>query len=180
MCSAHLVVCGLGRDDRPMALPPVPPDLPPDEAQVHEEVCAWFQAVEGPGLGRVVAGELRTVGEGCHDRLPRWSPDGRRLAYLTDRGGGHRPAVVWTAPDLPQAVTPGPSLPGTPELLDWPPDGTSLLVVVREDERPPGEGAWYDARLVLVPVDGSEPVPVLTSDVQIGRPSASPSGGRDG
>jgi dipeptidyl aminopeptidase/acylaminoacyl peptidase len=242
---------------------------------VHEEVRAWFEAVEGPGLGRVVAGwdprvtpdgrtlaftafrraaldeggrttiglvdtatgEVRTVGEGCHDRLPRWSPDGRRLAYLTDRGGGHRPAVVWTAPDLPEAVVPGPSLSGTPETVEWSPDGTRLLVVVREDEhapgpswwprvdRPsapvgwrhlqvvevatgqprrvsaegwtvweavwagpaaiaavvsagPGEGAWYDARLVSIPLDGSEHRTVLTSDVQIGRPSASPSGRR--
>ena len=258
-----------------MALPPVPTGLPPDEARVHEEVRAWFEAVEGPGVGRVVAGwdpqvtpdgrtlaftgfrraaldeggrttigllytatgALRTVGQGCHDRLPRWSPDGRRLACLTDRGGGHEPAVAWTAPDLPEAVVPGPELPGTPEALDWSPDGTRLLVVVGEDEpqpgsswwprvdRPsaprgwrhlqvvdvttgrarrvseegwtvweavwagpaavaavvsagPGEGAWYDARLVLVPVDGSGCRTILTSDVQIGRPSASPSGRR--
>jgi dipeptidyl aminopeptidase/acylaminoacyl peptidase len=89
-------------------------------------------------------GELRTVGRGEHDRLPRWAPDGR-LAYLSDQDGEpHR--VVWTAPDDLTSVTVGPQLPGAPELLDWSPAGGRLLVVVAEPGRaavPEGQPSWW-------------------------------------
>jgi dipeptidyl aminopeptidase/acylaminoacyl peptidase len=91
------------------------------------------------------SGELRTIGEGCHDWLPRWSPDGTRLAYLSDRAEPHVQQVVWTAPGAFETLVGGPELPGTPEQLDWSPDGGRLLVVVREDDTPKvaGNPSWW-------------------------------------
>jgi len=101
------------------------------------DVQAWFDAVEGPGLGTVGAalepavptdgsrlavtaltrvsldeplrtrvtlvdlatGQLVPVGTGVHDRSPRWSPDGRRLAWLTDGGTSGRSLPAWTTPE---------------------------------------------------------------------------------
>jgi len=69
---------------------------------------------------------------------PRWSPDGRTLAFVADHGTRHR-AVPWTI-----AITPGgpageprrlPSPPGIAEHLRFSPDGGRLLVVMA------GEGA---------------------------------------
>ncbi|MFC0680264.1 S9 family peptidase [Lysobacter korlensis] len=190
------------------------------------------------------SGELRTIGEGCHDRLPRWSPDGTRLAYLSDRAKKHVQQVVWTAPGDPELLTHGPQLQGVPEHLEWSPAGDRLLVTVREEEsatrpgapswwpkvdRPaapagwrqlqvidvasgaarrisapgwtvweavwagpeivaivstaPGEEAWYRAQLVRFDVGAGDAGPVEpralhTSDVHLGRPSASPAGSR--
>jgi dipeptidyl aminopeptidase/acylaminoacyl peptidase len=189
------------------------------------------------------SGELRTLGPGRHDHLPRWSPDGRWLAFLSDGQQQHGERLVWTAPNEPDSLTYGPELPGVPEFLDWSPTGDRLLVVVREEEvameggqswwpkvdRPtaptgwrhlyvvdvatgrarrvsahgwtvweavwagddtvaavvssgPGEEAWYQAELMLFSVTDSgepqQPQPIHATDVQLGRPSASPSGRR--
>jgi len=188
--------------------------------------------------------DLRLVGPGCHDHLPRWSPDGHRLAYLTD-GVKHRShQLVWTAPDEPGSLTFATELPGAPESFDWSADGSRLLVVVREDEVAapqapswwpkvdrsgaptgwrhlyvvvvatgrarrvsahgwtvweavwagsdtiaavvscePGEAAWYHAHLALFPVsrqidEPHAPDVLYATDLQIGRPPASPSGRR--
>ena len=163
--------------------PPIADGLSPDEQRVHRDTWEWFTAVEGPGLGRVVAGwdpdvthdgrtlaftglrrdsldarsrtsialvdtasgALRTIGDGSHDRGARWSPDGRRLAYLSDRVKPHDQRVVWTAVEDPGAITEAPELPGVPEFLAWAPSGDRLMVIVREEEPAAGEGrpSWW-------------------------------------
>jgi dipeptidyl aminopeptidase/acylaminoacyl peptidase len=66
------------------------------------------------------------------DRTPRWSPDGHRLAFLSDQGtpGRHRPWL--TDPDT-GTTTAGPTLPGTAEYLAWSPDSRRILVGVVGD-----------------------------------------------
>ena len=91
------------------------------------------------------SGELRTIGKGCHDWQPRWSPDGTRLAYLSDRAEPHVQQVVWTAPGDLEALTQGPPLPGVPEQLH--------LVTRRRTAargRPRGGGPCPHGRSVLV------------------------------
>jgi dipeptidyl aminopeptidase/acylaminoacyl peptidase len=101
----------------------------------------WIAAADGGAPARQI-----TVGS-RNDTMPRWSPDGRMLAFLSDRGavmqaggGGAKPGEakepeeggtqVWLLPfadggearqltDLPRDV----------EGLDWSPDGARLVVV---------------------------------------------------
>ncbi|MDQ4138403.1 MAG: S9 family peptidase [Actinomycetota bacterium] len=262
---------------------PIANGLGPDERAVHQAAWEWFEAIEGPGLGRVSggsdpavtpdgrtlaftatrrmrldsrrqstiavvdtsSGELRTIGSGCHDWFPHWSPDGSRLAYLSDGAQPHEQRVVWTPAGDLEAVVAGPELPGVPERLQWSPDGDHLLAVVREEEAPrpkdgpswwptvnrpteptgwrqlqvidvatgtarrvsaqggtvweavgagpdriaaivsaaPGEEAWYRAKVGMfdvaaAPAMPQEPISLHTTEVHVGRPSASPSGAR--
>jgi len=88
----------------------------------------------GPSTSRVcivedgVATEL-TIWT-ANTRLPRWSPDGRTLAFTTDRrqGGIHQLALA----DRDRLHDPedGPVVPGTIEHLSWSPNGSRLLAVV--------------------------------------------------
>jgi dipeptidyl aminopeptidase/acylaminoacyl peptidase len=71
---------------------------------------------------------------GKSERSPEWSPDGRRLAVLSNRNGG-KPQVLMLSPDG-----------GTPVQLTtrkygvtafrWSPDGRSIAYLARDDEAP--------------------------------------------
>jgi dipeptidyl aminopeptidase/acylaminoacyl peptidase len=66
---------------------------------------------------------------GPADRSPRWSPDGRWLAFLRGQDG---PAQVWLLPVAggePRALT---DLPLGVSELSWSPDGTRLAVTAPE------------------------------------------------
>jgi dipeptidyl aminopeptidase/acylaminoacyl peptidase len=65
---------------------------------------------------------------GVSDRLPRWSPDGRTLAFLTDRDGSGSSQVCLAGED--GRVWQAPSVDGVVESLAWSPDGEQLLLGV--------------------------------------------------
>jgi len=82
-------------------------------------------------LARVADGELHLVTAGPHnDGAPRWSPDGRSLAFLSDRAerGVMQPYVL-VGSELGEARRVA-TLDGIAESLDWSPDGTRLLLGV--------------------------------------------------
>jgi dipeptidyl aminopeptidase/acylaminoacyl peptidase len=77
------------------------------------------------------SGDLREITGGPnHDHLPRWSPDGARLAFLSDRAsaGRFRPYLL-DAGQVSEA-TAAPEIDGTVEYLAWSPDGRSILLGV--------------------------------------------------
>jgi dipeptidyl aminopeptidase/acylaminoacyl peptidase len=77
------------------------------------------------------SGDLReATGGPHHDRLPKWSPDGSRLAFLSDRAepGRFQPYLL-EAGRVGEAQA-APEVEGTVEYLAWSPDGASVLLGV--------------------------------------------------
>lgn len=71
---------------------------------------------------------------GAHlDTSPCMSPDGRHVAFLSDRDGGTN---VWLLPTDGGEARRLTSLTGAVARLTWRPDGRALLVVHRPDDRP--------------------------------------------
>ncbi|HEX7890227.1 MAG TPA: S9 family peptidase [Ramlibacter sp.] len=98
--------------------------------------CIWSLPVEG-GSPRQL-----TRGPGL-DKSPRWSPDGRQLAFLSDRGGT---AAVHLLPhDGGEAGALG-SLPGAVSGLRWMPDANALVVTAAVPVDPDWRGARANGR----------------------------------
>ena len=128
----------------------------------------WIAAADGSSAARQL-----TVGS-KNDSTPRWSPDGRTLAFLSDRGavlqaggGGARPGKA-EAPDeggtqvwlLPFAdggeARPLTDLPKDTTAISWAPDGGRLCVVSgssstephKPPDRRPEDPPLPDTRLI--------------------------------
>jgi len=72
---------------------------------------------------------------------PAVSPDGRWIAFLSDRGGEGVETQVWIMPSdggEAEALT---KFPGGVEEFDWSPDSAHLAVVANDPERPQGAKA---------------------------------------
>jgi dipeptidyl aminopeptidase/acylaminoacyl peptidase len=108
-------------------------DVSPDGRRVAF-TGTGLQALEGGPRGRICVldletGELDEVTAGPNDdRLPRWSPDGDRIAFLSDRKhAGRMQAYLLDAGRVGEAVA-LPEVDATLEQLAWSPDGTRLLL----------------------------------------------------
>lgn len=66
---------------------------------------------------------------------PRWSPDGKRLAYVSTAEGGHAQLFVrWLQSAQPARIT---DLTEAPSELQWSPDGRSIaFVMLTPDDKP--------------------------------------------
>ena len=229
-------------------------DVSPDGAWIAF-TGTRLEALEGAPSGRVslvetAGGESQQLTAGPNDdRLPRWSPDGSRIAFLSDRvRQGRFQAYLLESGRLGEAVA-LPKIDGTIESLVWSPSGERLLFVAagvgadqagasgsgatktaedlpswvplvegidenkwrqlwvlelrtREARRvadrtnvweatwagedsiaaiasdAPGEDAWYHATLRLIDAGTGAQRELVTSDVQLGVPVASPDGTR--
>jgi dipeptidyl aminopeptidase/acylaminoacyl peptidase len=99
------------------------------------------------------------AGPGSHSQ-PRWSPDGKRLAYIsTGEGGAAQLFVRWMASGEAVRIT---GLPDTPSSLAWSPDGRRIAYTMFV----PGEGQKLGA-LPAKP-EGAQWAPPLEvhSDIQ--------------
>ncbi len=65
------------------------------------------------------------------DEAPRWSPDGRRLAYISDRDGSTQIYMRWMDTGETSAVT---HVVEPPSRIAWSPDGTQLAFAKRVSE----------------------------------------------
>jgi dipeptidyl aminopeptidase/acylaminoacyl peptidase len=75
----------------------------------------------------------------AHDESqPRWSPDGRAIAFLSDRGGEDAATQLWLLPAHGGEATRLTDFPEGVEDYDWSPDGRRLAIIARDPERPAG------------------------------------------
>ncbi|MDQ7794869.1 MAG: S9 family peptidase [bacterium] len=122
------------------------PQLSPDGSQVayvreyvdhkRDAICTdiWLVNTEG--------GEPRQLtAAGALDRLPRWSPDGRRLAFLSNRGGTNQVWLIGVAGGEARVIATKEQPHSAPL---WSPDGTQIgfvAAVGAEDQDPAYPGA---------------------------------------
>jgi dipeptidyl aminopeptidase/acylaminoacyl peptidase len=80
-------------------------------------------------LVELASGELQQVAAAANsDRLPRWSPDGGKLAFLSDRAGAGNFQLYLLQPDGSGAAHAAPVLNGTVEYFHWSPTGRYILL----------------------------------------------------
>jgi len=123
----------------------------------------WLVKSDGTGHRPVTSGKT-------HDASPRWSPDGTRLAYTSDKGGSGQLYVRWNDTGESIALTNGAIPPAGPT---WSPDGKLIAftqfvpkapLVVGAPLAPPPGATWapppkYTDALVFR-FDGVGEVPV--------------------
>lgn len=69
-----------------------------------------------------------------NDSSPRWSPDGRQIAFLSNRGDKEKPPQIYIIPFDGGEARPLTSIEGEITLVDWSPDGKKLLCLVRKTD----------------------------------------------
>ena len=153
----------------------------------------WVVDVAGGAPRQFTSGQRR-------DRSPRWSPDGRWLAFLSVRGEGDEAQLYVMAADggeaQPLSDTDG-SAPFGVDGIVWGPDSERIAFVAKTGERPDpdaktkphrridtlkykmnGEGFSYDRRkhLFVVSREGGEALQLTDGAWDAGAPAWSPNG----
>ena len=154
----------------------------------------WVVAADGGAPRRLTSGDKR-------DSAPRWSPDGTRLAFVSERQGQKRPQLYVMPLDGGESVRLTELAQGVSDPV-WSPDGRRLAFVSRvggdaapqdETEEPRskparvittlkykmnGEGFVYDRRshLFVVAADGGDVNQITDGDTNHGEPAWSPDG----
>lgn len=83
-------------------------------------------------------GEVPVAGQNGSAFSPRWSADGKRLAYISTEGGSPQLWVRWLDGGESVRLT---GLPTTPSTLAWSPDGRSIAYAMRVRDDGPKFGA---------------------------------------
>ena len=105
-----------------------------DVAADKEEKHVWMTSWDGTKTLRLTAGK-------DEESQPRWSRDGRYLAFLSDRGDENDAKQVWLLAMTGGEAEKITAFKGGVTDLDWSPDGSRLVLVVDDpDPDAAGEG----------------------------------------
>jgi len=99
--------------------------------------CIWSVPLDGRPPRQLTRGPGQ-------DTLPRWSPDGARLAFVSTRGGSPR---IHLLPREGGEAAPLGQLPGAVPALRWFPDGKALLAAAAVPVDPDWRGARPQGRV---------------------------------
>ncbi len=129
----------------------------------------WITDVEGKRVRELTAGSWR-------DSSPVWSPDGKRIAFISDRDGTSQLHVMWLDTREVAQLT---HLQDTPSNLAWSPDGKQLaftsfipddnpILSVKLPARPKG-AKWAEPAILIDRLswrsDGRGPLPKGSSHI---------------
>ena len=115
------------------------PEISPDGARVAYTVRAtnlkedkheshiWMTSWDGKETVRMTTGN-------DSETTPRWSPDGRFLAFLSDRNDDNEVSQLWILPRAGGEAEKVTELKGAVENFDWSPDGRRLVLVASDPD----------------------------------------------
>ena len=86
----------------------------------------WIADADGKGQRPVTQGDFK-------DSSPRWSPDGTRIAYLSNRSGKSQIWVRWMDTGQETVIT---NLDEAPASIEWSPDGKWIAYTARVPAKP--------------------------------------------
>ncbi|HET6795520.1 MAG TPA: hypothetical protein VFH40_00055 [Gemmatimonadales bacterium] len=78
--------------------------------------------------------QLRLTTSRSSERSPRWSPDGRYLAFLSDRDDSHEVSQVWLLNRAGGEAERLTDFPGGVSQYTWAPDGKQLALIVSDPD----------------------------------------------
>lgn len=131
----------------------------------------WIVDVEGKRLRELTPGNWR-------DSSPFWSPDGKKIAFISDRDGTSQIHVMWLDTREVAQLT---HVENTPGSLSWSPDGKNLaFTMFIPDEKPilsvklprkPKGAKWAEPAIIIDRLswrsDGRGPLPKGNSHIFI-------------
>ena len=87
----------------------------------------WMVAADGSSHQKLSSRE-------GNESSPRWSPDGKRIAFTASSGEGTEIYIYWTSNGNTAKIT---QLPQSPSSLSWSNDGRSLAFSMHVPDKPP-------------------------------------------
>jgi tricorn protease len=104
----------------------------------------WVANADGSGARRITA-------HPAYDYAPRFSPDGRWIAFSSDRMGNQDVYLVAAEGGEPRQLT---FFSGNDEVEYWTPDGRGIVISTQRGVHP------FGSPLYIVPLDGGLPTPM--------------------
>ena len=118
----------------------------PDTAKDQDDTDIWLASWDGKQ-------QVRLTRSPADEHAARWSPDGRFLAFLSDRDDPHEVDQLWLLDRRggePERFT---TFPGGVSDLAWSPDGRRLALIVTDpdpDAREPGDTSSRGAKPIVI------------------------------